>query len=672
MPPRATGRGRILRLACQRLPIALIASTIVVLGVSAAASSPPASSPPPASAPPPAAEPPDTKIEVITSSSGPQGLTEGERAKLELLRRLMVGQQGPGPGLDNLAAEAGLAPSVPSLGLLPAPRWEAGPAVGPAGPPEGAAMVCTYQPMADDFITGLNFTPAYFSYNQDVIYWNVVAVKSNLVSDWDLGVWDATAPDPACVATTLASSSRFTGMDFVVGDYNHDPLGTDYARVNRFSGADIGTVMYEAGADILPVNELRFVSASFPGIEIWDVFLEAGSAYTFFLDMRPEDVTDLRLFLFHNPASAPYWAGRNARVHEQGLEYGYYSTGPADWYGLVVEDETGGGGVYGIRIKDCSGPLPLAHGGGVLTQNPGDVYGLTQGAGVWAGVGVAGGSNTWSAQISQPGIGVHWPACWGPLITEDVGASTRLVLGDFRVNPPGTYHPGAVKQVLGGVGNAYIEWDDGRNSLVVNGPQVDRTYGESDVFDLWNVDLTAGFEYTLDFQPSGPALITLLLFGNPGASPYWPQRANRILETTTTTTFTPGATGSYALVVVKDDFLDGAYSLAVSTDLTAIDPAGGAVPPITRLRAVTPIPMCDDLRIDFDLSEPAQVRFSIMDVSGRSVMELPVETRPAGNWSERWTGRDGTGRRVPAGAYWIRMSVASRGEVGRQKIIVIR
>ncbi len=657
MPPRTTIRGLIPCLVRRHLPIAFM---ILVLGVPAAA------------APPPPAVPPDTKIEIITSSSGPRGLTEGERAKLELLRRRMTGRKGPGAGTDHVAAEAGLAPPVPALELLPAPRWDAGPAAGLASPAESAALICTYQPMPDDFITGLNFTPAYFSFDQNVVYWNVVGVKSNLVSDWDLGVWDATAPDPDCVATLLATSNRFTGMDFVVGDYNHNPLGTDYARVSRFSGADIGTVMYEAGADILPVNELRFVSASFPRIQIWDIFLEAGSAYTFFLDMRPEDVTDLRLFLFHNPAAAPYWAGRNARVHEQGLEYGSYSTGPADWYGLVVEDETGAGGVYGIRVKDCSGPLPLAHGGGVLTQNPGDVYGLTQGAGVWAGVGVAGGPNTWAAQIYQPGIGVPWPACWGPLITEDVGTSTRLVLGDFRVNPPGTYHPGAVKQVLGGVGNAYIEWDDGRNSIVVDGPPVAQTYGESDVFDLWNVELTAGVEYTLDFQPAGPASITLLLFGNPGVSPYWPQRGNRILETTTATTFTPGASGSYALVAVKDDFLVGSYSLAVRTDQTAIVPAGSAVPPMTRLRAVTPIPMRNDLRIDFDLSEPAPVTFSIVDVSGRSVVELPVETRPAGTWSERWTGRDGSGRRVPAGAYWIRMSVAGRGEVGRQKIIVIK
>jgi hypothetical protein len=130
--------------------------------------------------------------------------------------------------------------------------------------------------------------------------------------------------------------------------------------------------------------------------------------------------------------------------------------------------------------------------------------------------------------------------------------------------------------------------------------------------------------------------------------------------------------GPYALVVVKDDFLDGSYSLAVSTDMTAIDPAGNPARQMTRLRAVTPIPMRNDLRIDFDLNEPAQVTFSIMDVSGRSVMELPAETRPAGSWSERWTGRDGSGRRVPAGAYWVRMSVAGRGEVGRQKIIVIK
>jgi hypothetical protein len=306
----------------------------------------------------------------------------------------------------------------------------------------------------------------------------------------------------------------------------------------------------------------------------------------------------------------------------------------------------------------------------VALTTPGDVFAVNQAAGGWAAVAVRGAAGAaWTAQVYQPGIGVNWPACWGTLLIEDAGLVTQIVLGDFRYNTPGVYYPAGIKTPRSGFGGARIEWDDGRNTLVVNGGPAARAPATTDVIELWNVDLEQGVEYTLEFDPAGEADYHLLLFGHP-LDPVWQTRDYYFVDTHLTTTYTPAFSGIYAVAVVNDNGGPGSYTVAVTTGSAPV--AGGAgAPAATRLLGAAPNPTSGLARIDFELRQPARVDLAIVDVAGRRVAEIAPRDWPSGRWSERWSGRDRDGRRVPAGVYWIRM-VAGGREIGRQKFLVVR
>ena len=70
----------------------------------------------------------------------------------------------------------------------------------------------------------------------------------------------------------------------------------------------------------------------------------------------------------------------------------------------------------------------------------------------------------------------------------------------------------------------------------------------------------------------------------------------------------------------------------------------------------------DSLRVGFDLSEPAEVSFSMLDEEGNEVRRLVDDRRLAGDTKHRfaWDGRDDDGKVVPDGEY--RMRVVRRKE----------
>ena len=70
----------------------------------------------------------------------------------------------------------------------------------------------------------------------------------------------------------------------------------------------------------------------------------------------------------------------------------------------------------------------------------------------------------------------------------------------------------------------------------------------------------------------------------------------------------------------------------------------------------------DDTRVGFDLSEPAEVTFSVVDGEGNEVRRIVDGQRLAGDTKHRfrWDGRDDDGAPVPDGVY--RMRVVRRDE----------
>ena len=69
----------------------------------------------------------------------------------------------------------------------------------------------------------------------------------------------------------------------------------------------------------------------------------------------------------------------------------------------------------------------------------------------------------------------------------------------------------------------------------------------------------------------------------------------------------------------------------------------------------------------FSLGHGGPARVSIFDVAGRLLRQFENKDYPQGDHVVRWDGRDGDGRRVPAGIYFVRLEAG--GVVGTRKVV---
>lgn len=109
--------------------------------------------------------------------------------------------------------------------------------------------------------------------------------------------------------------------------------------------------------------------------------------------------------------------------------------------------------------------------------------------------------------------------------------------------------------------------------------------------------------------------------------------------------------------------------------LDEIDPPPTSVrdatsPPAFSLLAAAPNPFGDATTVRWDLSRGARVHADVFDVRGRRVASLVDGIRAAGPGEVRWSGRDGSGRAVAAGVYFVRVEVA--GETQARRVVLVR
>lgn len=89
-------------------------------------------------------------------------------------------------------------------------------------------------------------SPGNYQYYQSNIYWSVVGIRPSSGSDFDISLYDNSA------YTTYLAGSAYGGqvIDYVVGDYNHNPTPQyDYPRVNLYSGAGTYAIEWDDGAE---------------------------------------------------------------------------------------------------------------------------------------------------------------------------------------------------------------------------------------------------------------------------------------------------------------------------------------------------------------------------------------------------------------------------------------
>jgi hypothetical protein len=126
--------------------------------------------------------------------------------------------------------------------------------------------------------------------------------------------------------------------------------------------------------------------------------------------------------------------------------------------------------------------------------------------------------------------------------------------------------------------------------------------------------------------------------------------------------------GSFTL---SGGFWSGGGAVVTAVGDSFADAAGlpGAEPPEFRMYPVRPNPVVTRTSLRFDLPEAGFVRAALYDVSGRLVRVLANEALGAGRHERAWDRRDGTGRAVASGVYFLRLDAGSHRS--RQKIVVV-
>lgn len=410
-----------------------------------------------------------------------------------------------------------------------------------------------------------------YQFTQSNVFWTAVGVRPDPGSDWDIGIYQSTAAFPTCVATLLGNSIRTTGVDFVMGDFNHNPTGTYYVAATHFSGAGNGKVQWDDGPDLLAVNApvVQQSTDASNVLQVWDVYLVQDSTYSF--EFSHTGAADTHLLLFRNAGGGTLWAGRNAAEFDV-TNATTYKAPSSGYYGVVVVNDNGSTGTFGVQVGECLPPIYLYGDDAVVTTGAENWYqfeGLGGFLGYdWSGAAVRGtsGSSDWDMEIYANPNG-SYPVC----LSSPVGSSNAsppkadFVIGDFDYNPGGFYYPRAHLYQDIGSGSAVVQLQNDQRSIRLNDSPITGTTGPNDVFRVISVDLQGGTPYTILFSETGSANLKLLLF-HPIGGPYWTGRAGADFEVAPATIlFTPATTGNYAIVVVNDDGGTANWSVAIGT-----------------------------------------------------------------------------------------------------------
>ena len=148
---------------------------------------------------------------------------------------------------------------------------------------------------------------------------------------------------------------------------------------------------------------------------------------------------------------------------------------------------------------------------------------------------------------------------------------------------------------------------------------------------------------------------------------------------------------SHLLAVAgTDDYVygqSGCQSLAITTPAQAIMNAdsheyyaedhtialavpAARAPGVNALRPARPNPVRGGTTLDYVLASGAEVELAVWSLDGRCVRVLDQGWRTAGPHASEWDGRDASGRRAPAGVYFVRLRAPL--EAGVQRLVVIR
>jgi hypothetical protein len=357
----------------------------------------------------------------VTATRSRNVLSDVEQGKLVLLR-----EREDHPG----AADTAPAPRVTGSSRRSHP-W---------GPPRASGRdPCTYDVLDQHGMRASWMNHDFYSLPYYTYYWTLVAVTADSGDiDPDLRAWqtwNAGGVFPDCVSGFIeGSQAGGTYVDFVVGDFNHNPATTTYFEAWAYSGSGKYVLVSDAGSDIIftdgtPVH--RDIGEYYVG-EIWDVYLVAGTEYAFDLDATSPFI---RMSLFASNGSE-YWASRGGGLWD--VAGGTLWTPPAsDWYGLVVYADHRATGSFDLRVGPPCEQTPLVSG---VPQGATDAefWSFDQTYPCWSAVGIRRTSGTGNPDLcvyKSWNDGGASPDCVDTLLYASMwsgGEYTDFVVGDFH------------------------------------------------------------------------------------------------------------------------------------------------------------------------------------------------------------------------------------------------
>jgi hypothetical protein len=165
-------------------------------------------------------------------------------------------------------------------------------------------------------------TQNYRTFTQGWFYWSGVGVQGTS-GDWDIEAYDQGSTGlgayPTCFGLPLAGSYNTSGVDFVISNFNdnHTPPGTFGARAYRYSGSGGAKIEWDDGPDQFGIGTTLSKTGWEDFLDVYDIQLTAGVAYTFELNHSPQ--SDIKCLVFSSygaPGGGYYYvAPRSARVH---------------------------------------------------------------------------------------------------------------------------------------------------------------------------------------------------------------------------------------------------------------------------------------------------------------------------------------------------------------------
>lgn len=525
-----------------------------------------------------------------------------------------------------------------------------------------AAGQCVYTHLEDNVsqtITPTGEDPEYHYFELDQAFhrWGAVAVRPTADDNWAINLFSDTTTEPLCV-TNYVGASEWGGwtVDFIIGDFYHNDLGAYYANVihGDAPAPSAPLVEWDDGSDLLVLNDTLLVgqAGNDDVIQVYDVFLEAGVYYTFKLER--DAPTANRLYLFHNPADAPYWAAPGDEVLTTISEANY--TAPvSDWYGVVVVNGYSPEYDYRVGYGICTDPYVLQSNVSLTPPSFSNTYQITLGAPLWSAVGYRHvGLEQGIEAYANASIGA-WPTCLSNLVFGHSNDGNVAVMASYSAagGPPlpSYLH---IERTSGGP-PPVLEWQRGSDTIAVDDLPVTGEMTPDDVIRVRNIYFNEGGDYTIYFTPIGNADLQLKLYKPDVLQGGW-TASNWITETDPQEYEAP-VSGYYGLVVVNADGGFGEYSLAVASCPSA---------PVELAEETwneTPVASQGEIcRFVQDTPHWFAVAVSCFENWDLSLYEYPTGGTPPECWSGHLatSGEDthsvdfivGNGKRNPLGAYY--------------------